>query len=206
MTSEHRNDWDRRYDQERFFYGEDPHPLLARELPGLPVGKALFLAEGEGRNAVYAAGLGHAVTAWDSSAVGRRKALELAARRGVEIDYILGDLIEGDWDAESWDLVVMGYAHLDPQHMADVHRRVVTALRPGGHLLHVSFSKAQFGRNSGGPPRLELLHDLDELKRQYAGLEFLRAEEKEIELDEGKGHRGSAMVIEMVGVKPAAGD
>lgn len=204
MTQEHRNNWDRRYDQERFFYGEEPHTRLARELPLLSPGEALFLAEGEGRNAVYAAALGHRVTAWDSSAVGRRKALELADRRGVTIDYRLGDIMDGDWDARDWDLIVMVYAHLEPEDMAEVHRRVVAALRPGGHLLHVSFSKAQFGRPSGGPPRLEWLHDLDELKRQYAGLDLLSAEEKEIELDEGKGHRGPAMVIEIVGVKPEA--
>ena len=203
MTQEHRNNWDRRYDLPRYFYGRGPNHLVAEVLPGLPAGDALLLAEGEGRNAVFAAGLGHRVTAWDSSVVGRRKALELAADRGVEIDYRLGDLVAGDWDARTWDLVVMCFAHLDPVVMPDVHRRVAACLRPGGRLVHCSFSTAQFGRSSGGPPRLEWLHSLEELKEQYAGLEFLRAEEKEVDLDEGTGHRGKAMVIEILAVKPA---
>jgi hypothetical protein len=63
-----------------------------------------------------------------------------------------------------------------------------------------SFSKAQFGRNSGGPPRLEWLHDLDELMDQFPGLNLV-GEEKEVELQEAAGHRGPAMVIELMGIK-----
>ncbi len=198
MTGSPPNKWDERYDHERFFYGEKPNYFVARKLVGLPPGRALFLAEGEGRNAVHAAGLGHQVVAVDSSAVGRRKALQLAAARGVELEYRLGDVIGGPWAKESWDLIVLCFCHLPPADMPVLHAACATALNPGGTLLLNSFSKKQFGRPSGGPPRREWLHDLDELQGQFPGLE-VAATELEVELDEGPGHRGPAMVLELVG-------
>jgi SAM-dependent methyltransferase len=200
MTDGTKNNWDVRYDQERYFYGERPNYFVARQLPALDKGRGLFLAEGEGRNAVFAAGLGHEVVAVDNSFVGRRKALDLAAANGVNIDYRLEDLTAGSWARESWDFVVLCFVHLNPKIMPEVHGQVAECLAPNGRLILLSFSKAQFGRTSGGPPRLEWLHDLAELKGQFTGLE-LAVEEKEVDLQEALGHNGLAIVIEMTGVK-----
>jgi len=196
----HANNWDNRYDAERYFYGTEPNYFVARVLPGLPRGRALFLAEGEGRNAVFAAELGHDVVAVDNSFVGQRKALALAAARGVELEYRLADLVGGSWMRESWDLIVLGFAHLVPKVMPAVHLGCVAALRPGGVLVLNSFARSQFGRKTGGPPRLEWLHDLTELRQRFAAL-TLDAVETEVELSEGSGHGGLAMVIELVGRK-----
>lgn len=200
MTDAPRNNWDERYDREGFFYGDEPNYFVARMLKGIAPGRSLFLAEGEGRNAVYAAGLGHEVTAVDSSRIGRDKALALATIRGVDIDYRLGDIVTDTWGEDSWDVIVLCFAHLPPDLMPTIHGRVAAGLRPGGTLILNSFSKAQFGRKSGGPPRLEWLHDLGELMQQFPGLE-LKGEEAEVELRESVGHHGPAMVIEMTGIK-----
>lgn len=201
MTDQ-RNKWDSRYDEERYFYGIEPNYFVARHLAGLPPGRALFLAEGEGRNAVHAAGLGHDVVAIDSSYVGRRKALDLAAARGVELEYRLADVIGGGWAEERWDLIVLCFAHLPPEFMSDVHAGCAAALRSGGLLVLNSFAKSQFGRKSGGPPRREWLHDVAELREQFPGL-VVAAQEKEVELNEAGGHRGLAMVIELTARHPA---
>ena len=203
MTGQPPNRWDERYDHPRFFYGEEPNAFLASRLTGLPPGTALFLAEGEGRNAVHAAGLGHRVLAVDSSAVGRRKALELAQRRGVTLEYRCADVLADDWavdpwEGRPWDLIVLCFAHLAPDDAAAMHARAVAVLAPGGRVILNSFSKAQLGRPSGGPPRLDWLHDLAELKAQFAALDLEHALEREVELGEGVGHRGAAMVIEIV--------
>ena len=199
-----KNNWDRRYDQDEYFYGFEPNHFVEEELRRLAPGRGLFLAEGEGRNAVFAAGLGHRVTALDNSWVGRDKALRMAEKRRVELEYRLIDLVADDWGEEgTYDFAVLCFAHLPPERMATIHARTVAALRPGGRLIHCSFAKAQFGRKSGGPPRLDWLHDLAELKRQYAGIEFARAEELEVELDEADGHRGPAMIIEIAGDRAA---
>jgi len=200
MTDGKRNNWDIRYDEERFFYGKEPNYFVARQLPALDRGRGLFLAEGEGRNAVFAAGLGHEVVAVDNSFIGRRKALELAAARGVSIDYRLEDLTAGSWARESWDFVVLCFAHMDPAIMPTVHRQVAECLAPNGRLVLLSFSKTQFGRKSGGPPRLEWLHDPVELEGQFPGLD-LKVEELEVDLNESEGHTGPAMVIEITGSK-----
>jgi SAM-dependent methyltransferase len=200
MTRKHDNNWDNRYDEARFFYGEEPNYFVKRELPGLPVGRGLFLAEGEGRNAVFAAGLGHDVVAVDNSFVGKRKALELAQRVGVEVEYRCEDLVAGKWDEEEWDFVVLCFAHLSPKVMAGVHERVAGCLRPGGRVILVSFAKSQFGRHSGGPPRVEWLHDVGELRGEFGGVKWERLEECEVELKESVGHFGAAMVVEGVGV------
>ena len=204
MTGQPGNRRDERYAHPRYVYGEEPTAFLAEQLPALPPGRALFLAEGEGRNAVYAAGLGHRVLAVDSSAVGRRKALELAARRGVTLEYRCADVLADPWGEAAWDVVVLCFAHLEPVDAVTMHARAAACLAPGGRLILNSFSKAQLGRTSGGPPRLEWLHDLEELKGQFPGLVFEHAVEREVELGEGVGHRGKAMTIEIVAHRPSA--
>lgn len=201
MTRKYENNWDNRYDEDRYFYGEEPNYFVKRELPGMPAGRGLFLAEGEGRNVVFAAGLGHDVVAVDNSIVGQRKALELAKRAGVEIEYRCEDLIEGEWNLEQWDYVVLCFAHLPPELMPGVHGRVVGCLKPGGRIFVVSFAKSQFGRKSGGPPRLEWLHDVETLREEFDGIGWERLEECEVGLEESVGHIGEAMVIEGVGEK-----
>jgi SAM-dependent methyltransferase len=205
MAAREPNNWDRRYDQEAYYYGLEPNHFIGPQLAALPPGRGLFLAEGEGRNAVYAAGLGHQVIAVDSSYVGQEKTLKFAAERGVTVDYRLADLVAESWPDGPFDFVVLCFAHLPPEAMPEVHARAVACLRPGGRLVHCSFSQAQFGRKSGGPPRLDWLHELELLKKQYAGLDLDHALEREVDLDEAEGHRGPAMVIELSGNKPEAG-
>ena len=195
------NRWDERYDHERYFYGRTPNYFVAEQLQLLEPGRGLYLAEGEGRNGVFAAGLGHRVTGIDTRAVGRRKALDLAADRGVQITFIMGDITTHPWDKDTWDHIVLCFAHLDPAAMQDVHRRVAESLAPGGTLILVSFNKAQLGRKTGGPPDLAMLHDLEELKGQFPGVDLEYAEEREVDLREADGHAGLAMVNEIAGTK-----
>ncbi|MCP4574610.1 MAG: class I SAM-dependent methyltransferase [bacterium] len=195
------NRWDERYTREGFYYGRTPNYFVAEQVAVLDPGRGLYLAEGEGRNAVFAAGLGHQVTAVDSSPVGRRKALELAADRGVQLTYQVADITQHPWWEQQWDHIVLCFAHLPPNPMLEVHRRCVASLTDAGTLILSSFSKAQFGRDSGGPPDLDLLQDLEELKSQFAGLEVEHAQEREVDLSESGGHGGLAMVNEFVASK-----
>jgi SAM-dependent methyltransferase len=198
------NRWDQRYQSDRYFYGTEPNVHVARSLAQLPPGRGLFLAEGEGRNVVYAAGLGHDAVAVDSSGEGRRKALQLAEEKGVVIDYIQADAAVYPWDAERWDFIVLCFYHMIPAERGAFHARVAAALRPGGTLILQSFSKAQLGRPSGGPPDGERLFELAVLRRDFPGVSWEVAREREVELAEGVGHRGLAAVIEMVGKRDDA--
>jgi SAM-dependent methyltransferase len=194
------NRWDDKYAPDRYYYGTEPNELVRAAIAGLPPGRALFLAEGEGRNAVHAAGLGHEVVAVDSSAEGRRKALALAAERGVAVTYLLGDVATTAWDDAPYDLAVLCFYHEAPAERAGLHARTAAALRPGGRLVVVSFAKEQLGRGTGGPQDLALLQDLDEVRGEFPGVVWERAERLEVVQREGPGHDGAAAVNVLVGV------
>ena len=84
--------WDKRYSNDEFAYGEEPNNYLKEQLEKLPPGAILFPAEGEVRNAVFAAKLGWIVSAFDISIEGKSKALQLATANNVTIDYEVGAL------------------------------------------------------------------------------------------------------------------
>lgn len=196
------NPWDERYRHERYFYGIEPNALVAETLRGLPPGRGLYVAEGEGRNAVHAAGLGHEVVAFDSSVEGRRKALALADARGVSVTYHLCDAADPLWEAGApFDHAVLCFFHPPADMRSVLHERFVAALKPGGRLIVVSFAKEQFGRGTGGPPSLELLHDLDEIRGEFPGVTWERAERLEVEHKEGPGHDGAGAVNLMIGTR-----
>lgn len=84
--------WDDRYSSEEFAYGKEPNNYLKEQLEKLNPGAILFPAEGEGRNAIFAAKLGWNVSAFDISEEGKNKALKLAEANNVSIDYQVGEL------------------------------------------------------------------------------------------------------------------
>lgn len=103
--------WNERYSKDEFAYGEEPNNYLKDQLTKLSVGTILFPAEGERRNAVYAAKLGWAVSAFDISNEGKNKAMKLAEKNNVTIDYKVGELETLDFKSEKFDAIALIYAH-----------------------------------------------------------------------------------------------
>ena len=114
--------WDQRYDTADYVYGIDPNDFLADVIEHMPKGRTLCIAEGEGRNAVFLAEHGHDVVAVDSSAVGLRKARELAEARGVRITTVTADLSEFEIEPNDWDAVVSIFAHVPPAIRGPLHK------------------------------------------------------------------------------------
>ena len=194
--------WDERYGQEGYAYGEEPNVFFQVTLDSLPKsGRILLPAEGEGRNAVYAARRGWVVDAFDISAVGRDKALRLAQRHGVHIDYQIADYQTAHIEPASYDAVAMIFAHLHERERRSVHRRLATALAPGGAMIVEAYSKEQLRYGTGGPPTEALLYAIDELAEDFAALRALRLQQIETEIREGKYHDGLASVIRFIGVR-----
>jgi SAM-dependent methyltransferase len=196
--------WDRRYDRADFFYGTEPNDFLREQVAHLPTGPVLCLGEGEGRNAVFLAQRGHAVTAVDLSPVGLAKAARLAAARGVWLTTTVADLAQYDLGTDRWAGMVSIWCHLPVALRRRVHGGIVTALRPGGVLLLEAYTPRQLQFGTGGPPVREYLMTLAELREEFAGLEFLLAQECDREVQEGSGHRGPSAVVQVVARKPAA--
>lgn len=193
--------WDIRYGSEEYAYGEKPNEFVVNELRNLTPGKILFPAEGEGRNAVYAATLGWQVAAFDPSIEGRRKALQLANKQDVHIKYENTDYETASFPLESFDCLVLVFAHIHAEKRQFYHRKLVSFLKPGGHLIMECFSKNQINRNTGGPQNLEMLYSAKELQQDFADLAYLKIEETETVLNEGIYHSGVASVIRVSAIK-----
>jgi SAM-dependent methyltransferase len=190
--------WNNRYAVAGHVYGEAPNAFVAEVAPQIPAGPVLCLAEGEGRNAVHLATLGHRVTAVDQSEVGLAKARRLAGARGVEIETVLADLANYSIATGAWAGIVATFAHLPPALRRRVHRDVMAGLQSGGVFVLEAYTSAQLAFGTGGPKSPERLMTLDGLREELSGLEFLIARELERDVIEGDGHTGRGAVVQIL--------
>lgn len=198
--------WNERYSKQEFAYGEEPNNYLKEQLEKFTVGTILFPAEGEGRNAVFAAKLGWTVSAFDISAQGKNKALRLAESNNVKIDYQVGELNSLNYADNHFDAVALIYAHFPAAIKSQLHKALSKLLRKDGVIIFEAFSKkhleyATVNEKVGGPKDLDQLFSIEEIKSDFENFEILELEEKEIELKEGLFHNGTGMVIRFVGRK-----
>jgi len=193
--------WNQRFRSEAYVYGTIPNVFFKEQLDKLQPGHLLLPAEGEGRNAVYAAQQGWEVTAVDISEAGRDKALRLAQIKGVEIEYHLGSFGERDLPISHFDCIGLVFAHFPPNMRIAFHQKVIQLLKPGGTLILEGFSKEQLSYQSGGPKKEAILFSVSELKKEFSNLAEIEANQKLIELKEGTFHEGTASVVRFVGRK-----
>jgi SAM-dependent methyltransferase len=190
--------WNDRYTAAHYIYGVAPNAFVAEMAPRIPVGPVLCLAEGEGRNAVHLAALGHPVTAVDQSDVGMAKARRLARARRAEISTVVTDLADYHIEPGVWAGIVATFAHLPRPLRRRIHSEVVQGLQPGGLFILEAYTPAQLAFGTGGPKSPELLMTLAALREELAGLEFLIARECERDVIEGAGHTGRAAVVQIL--------
>ena len=198
--------WNDRYSSEEFAYGTAPNNYLKEQLEKLKTGSILFPAEGEGRNAVFAAQLGWIVSAFDISAEGKNKALKLAEANNVVIDYQVGELETLNYQAEQFDVIALIYAHFPATIKSSIHQTLETYLRKDGYIIFEAFSKKHLeylaiNDKVGGPKDIESLFSIEEIQSDFPDYEIIQLEEKEIELNEGLFHNGKGSVIRFVGKK-----
>lgn len=198
--------WDERYKNQEFAYGEQPNNYLKEQLEKLPVGSILFPAEGEGRNAIFAARLGWQVSAFDISTEGKRKAMRLAEAHDVHIDYQVGELETLKYAEGQFDAIGLIYAHFPANVKSLYHQIMNNYLRKGGLVVFEAFSKKHLdyiARNEqvGGPKDIAMLFSMDEIKSDFQDYEIIELMEMEIELHEGSFHNGTGSVIRFVGRK-----
>lgn len=198
-----RSMWEQRFGAETYLYGTEPNDFLRDSIRLLPIGTALCLAEGEGRNAVFLAESGYEVRSVDLTEAGVAKTLRLAEQRRVRVDAVVGDLGAFDIGIGRWDVVVSIFAHMPPPVRRDLHARVVAALKPGGVFLLEAYTPNQVGRGTGGPPSAETTMTLAALSEELAGLELIHAAELDREVVEGVGHTGRGAVVQIIARKPA---
>ncbi|MDB5413382.1 MAG: class SAM-dependent methyltransferase [Rubritepida sp.] len=191
--------WDQRYSGGEFQFGDAPNDYLRaqswRFRPGMV---ALAVGDGEGRNGVWLARQGLAVTSLDWSSIGVAKAREFAAQHGVPLDAQHADVTQWYWPEARFDLIAWIYLHLPPEDRTIATAGCLRALKPGGLLVLECFTPAQQGRRGGGPKIPELLWSREIVEREFAGLDVLELTVGAVRLDEGPRHQGLAEVVRAV--------
>lgn len=173
-----REDWDARYAASELLWGGTPNAFVAEEVERLAPGRALDLACGEGRNAIWLATLGWSVVAVDFSEVAIERGRRLAAERGVDVDWQVEDVLTWTPPAPDRDLVLLAYLQLPEEQMAQVLRHAAGALAPSGVLLDVAHDRSNLDGGHGGPQDPALLRVPTEVAAVCAaeGLTVERAE------------------------------
>ncbi len=190
--------WNQRYAENEIVYGNEPNKFFKLFIDLYKPGTLLMPAEGEGRNAVYAASKGWQVDAFDFSEVAREKALDFARGERVTIDYELKNI--ADFKAlKQYDAVALVYVHLPDSIRKKFHQEVYNSIKPGGFLMLEAFAKEQIQFESGGPRDENLLYDAPSICSDFPFLHMISCEQKEVMLDEGDFHKGNAAVLRLIG-------
>lgn len=192
--------WNKKFAGEEHFYGLDPNRYLETNASLFAPGEnVICLGEGEGRNAVFLAKRGCAVTALDISRTGLEKTAALAEKAGVNVATLHSDIAH--WHQPGcYHKAVATYLHLTSPLREEAVEKIVYALKPGGFFLGEFFSVNQLGRTSGGPKDPDLLYTVESFREALGHLpvEVEHLAEEETELNEGTGHVGMAMVIRII--------
>lgn len=192
--------WNDRYANRAYAYGTEPNAFFKSQIDQRPAGRILLPAEGEGRNAVYAAKLGWEVVAFDQSEAGEKKAMQLAEATQTSISYRIEDTMDFN-EANAFDLIFYGFFHVPPTVLQPVYDHLNTFVKPNGLILLEGFSTKNMGRGSGGPQNEAMLFTTSRVKSLLHDFKTLKVWEEEIILNEGPFHQGNACVIRAIGVK-----
>ena len=188
--------WDERYAATGLVWSAGPNQFVEAELAGLPPGRALDLAAGEGRNALWLAERGWQVTAVDFSVVALDKGREVQAGRprgrDLHIDWVHADVLELDPGPVPFDLALLAYLQLPEAERRTAVRRAFTALSPGGTFFLVAHDSSNLTEGTGGPQDPAVLYTAEEVLGDLDGerFEVLRAERVPRVVPAGDEHRG----------------
>ena len=169
--------WDRRYADTELVWSAEPNRFVAAETADLPPGRALDLACGEGRNAVWLAERGWDVTGVDFSQAGLDKAARLAEQRGVRAHWVRADLREYAAPPQAFDLVVVVYLQVVAPVRRAIHEQAARAVAAGGLLLVVGHDASNPEHGYGGPQDPAVLFTAQEVAADVPELEIERAEQ-----------------------------
>ena len=177
--------WNRKHAAGDHHFGGEPDRFLVAEVAELPAGRALDLACGSGRNAVWLAERGWQVTGVDFSETAIANARQLASERGAEVELVVADVLEWEPPAASFDLVTLVYPHLPSAQRARVLARAASVLAPGGRIVVVGHHTDNIEDGVGGPQDPDVLFSAEDVVAELPRLEVEKEERVLRETDEG---------------------
>ena len=199
------NRWQERFSTPDFVFGKEPNEFLIRCKDLLPrEGKALAVADGEGRNSVFLAQQGLDVTATEFAPAAIEKARQLAAEHNVSVNFIETDVHDWHYPKNTFDVVVEIFTQFStPPKRAVKWAGMRRTLKPGGLLIIRGYTPKQLQYGTGGPKQIDQLYTFEKLESMFNDFTDLSIVEEELELSEGHGHDGMSAVIGLTGRKPA---
>jgi len=195
--------WEARFASADYVFGTEPNAFLAKQKPLLPkAGRALAVADGEGRNGVWLAEQGLDVLSIDFSPAAQAKARALAQARNVRLTTELVDVTKWRWPAAEYDVVAVIFTQfVAPDDRHEMFARIRDTIKPGGLLLLEGYTPRQLRYGTGGPKQIENLYTRELLEREFASFSQLSIDEYDCELNEGTRHTGMSAVIDLVARK-----
>lgn len=169
--------WNERYRQKDLVWTADPNRFVVEAVGDLEPGTALDLAAGEGRNAVWLVLNGWAVTAVDWSEVAVAKGQALAERAGVDVEFLVEDLLAWAPPVEAFDLVLVVYLQIPHHEREAVWRKACSAVRPGGRLVVIGHDSDNLEHGYGGPQHPAVLYQASEVVAVLTDFAVERAEQ-----------------------------
>ena len=187
-----------------FLFGKTPNAWLQAQAGRWAAGaRVLCVADGEGRNSVWLARQGLAVSAFDPSVVAVQRARMLAAEAGVVVDHQMADSEGYVWPTASLDGVAAIFIQFaQPALRERLFRQMVDSLRPSGLLMLLGYTPAQLAYKTGGPSQVDQFYTPDLLEAAFADLDLPSLDSFEVDIDEGEGHRGRSALIGLVARRP----
>jgi SAM-dependent methyltransferase len=167
--------WDERHAAHDPIESHEPDPTIVSELDGLRPGRALDLATGDGRNAIWLASHGWQVTGVDFSGVALERARAAADGAGVRIDWLQADLLAWSPPERAFDLVTLAFLHLPRDERRAVYGRAAAAVRPGGTFLVVGHDRSNLTDGAGGPQDPDVLFTPEEIVAELPGFSVVRS-------------------------------
>lgn len=169
------SEWDSKYSATETMWSEQPNSFLVEKTVEMKPGRALDLGCGEGRNALWLAERGWAVTAVDFSEVAVERGRHWADRRGLSIDFRVADVTEYDPDPRAYDLVILFYLQLQHPEIRNILTRAAGAVADGGSLLVVAHDLENLEHGYGGPPTPDVLYTTDLVLESITGFSLIEA-------------------------------
>jgi SAM-dependent methyltransferase len=205
VTTADSTEWNRRYAEHDLVWGLEPNRFVAEVLADVPPGRALDVAAGEGRNAIWLAGRGWRVTAVDFASVAVERGRTLAGSAGLKLDWVVADVRDYRPPAGSFDAVVLAYLQFPIAELAPVLHRAAEAVAPGGLLLAVGHDLTNLTEGVGGPQRPEVLYTPEAIAAELPGLVVRRAERVRRPVTTPDGEATAIDTLVLAAREPATG-
>jgi cyclopropane fatty-acyl-phospholipid synthase-like methyltransferase len=195
--------WQSRFGTPGYLFGTEPNVFLKSQAHWLrPGGRALSVADGEGRNGVWLAQQGLDVLAIDFAAAALEKSRALAAARGVRLRTEIADITTWRWPAETFDAVAVIFVQVVfPAARSAFFQNLKRTLKPGGVLLMQGYRTEQLAYRTGGPPEAERLYTRMLLQEAFGDMAQLEIREHDSVISEGTAHVGMSALIDLVAQK-----